>query len=54
MIPAGELAACGLPKPSILRLSKIVALHRQLVVKRIGVLPAPTLAQVMAQLRQLF
>jgi mRNA interferase MazF len=54
MIPAGELAACGLPKPSILRLSKLVALHRQLVVKRIGALPAPTLAEVMARLRQLF
>ena len=54
MIPAGELAACGLPKPSILRLNKMVALHRQLVVKRIGGLPASTLAQVLARLRQLF
>ena len=54
MIPAGELSACGLPKPSILRLSKLVALHRQLVVKRIGALPAPTLTQVLAKLRQLF
>ena len=54
MIPAGELAACGLPKPSILKLSKLVALHRQLVIKRVGVLPATTLTQVMSQLRQLF
>ena len=54
MIPAGELAACGLPKPSILKLSKLVALHRQLVIKRVGALPATTLVQVMAQLRQLF
>jgi len=54
MIPAGELTTCGLPKPSILRLSKLVALHRQLVVKRIGALPAPTLAEVLARLRQLF
>jgi len=54
IIPAGELAACGLPKPSILRLSKLVALHRQLVIKRVGALPVGTLTQVMAQLRQLF
>jgi mRNA interferase MazF len=54
LIPAGELTACGLPKPSILRLSKLAALHRQLVVKRIGALPAPTMAQVLANLRQLF
>src|SRR5437899_3020971 len=27
MIPGDELAVCGLPKPSILRLSKLVALH---------------------------
>lgn len=54
MIPAGDLAVCGLPKPSIIRLSKLVALHRQLVVKRVGALPVATLTQVMAQLRQLF
>ena len=34
IIPAGELAACGLPKPSILRLSKMVALHQQLAVNK--------------------
>lgn len=54
MIPTGELAACGLPKPSIIRLSKLVALHRQLIVKRVGALPVATLAEVMALLRQLF
>src|SRR5438067_1797153 len=53
-IPASDLGTCGLPKSSIVRLSKLVALHRQLVIKRIGSLPAHTLAQAMAQLRQLF
>jgi mRNA interferase MazF len=53
MIPAGELTACGLPKPSIVRLTKLVALHRQLVLKRIGALPGTTVASVLAQLRQL-
>ena len=54
MISAGELPACGLPKTSILRLNKLVTLHRQLIIKQIGALPEPTVAQVMARLRQLF
>lgn len=54
LIPTGELATCGLPKPSILKLSKLVALHRQLVIKRIGALPTASLTQVLAQLRQQF
>ena len=48
-IPAGELAACGLPKASILRLTKLVALHRRLMIKRIGILPTATVIQVLAQ-----
>jgi hypothetical protein len=32
----------------------MVSLHRQLVVKRIGALPAPVLAQVITQIRKLF
>ena len=54
MIPSGDLPACGLPKPSILRLSKLVALHRQLVIKRVGAMPEATLRGVMTQLRHLF
>jgi hypothetical protein len=54
LIPAGELSACGLPKPSILKLTKLVALHRQLVIKRVGALPSTTLAEVITQLRRLF
>jgi mRNA interferase MazF len=54
LVPATELAGCGLPKPSIVRLSKLVALHRELVIKRIGAIPEATLARVMAQMRQLF
>ena len=53
-IPTGELSACGLPKPSILRLSKLVSLHQQLVIKRIGALPSASLSIAMEQLRQLF
>jgi len=54
LIPPNALAACGLPKPSMVRLNKLVALHRRLVIKRIGALPATPLAQVMTQLRGLF
>ena len=54
MIPSVDLRACGLPKASIIRLSKLVSLHRQLVIKRIGALPPAVLSNVLTQLRQLF
>ena len=53
LIPQDQLGACGLPKPSIIKLVKLVALHRSLVIKRIGSLPAPTLAQALAGIRAL-
>lgn len=53
-IPAGELAGCGLPKPSILRLNKVVALHQRLVIKRIGSLSAATLEVVMRCFKEQF
>jgi mRNA interferase MazF len=54
LIPSGDLAACGLPKPSILRLAKLASLHRQLVIKRIGFMPEPVLRRILAQIRQMF
>jgi mRNA interferase MazF len=53
LIPQNQLAACGLPKPSIIKLVKLVALHRSLVIKRIGSLPAQSLAQALARIREL-
>jgi mRNA interferase MazF len=54
LIPPKELGACGLPKPSIVKLSKMVTLNQHVVIKRLGALPPSTRAQVMARLRQLF
>ena len=53
-VPQSELGPCGLLKPSIVKLGKIVTLHRQLVIKRIGGLPSASLADVLARIRQLF
>jgi len=53
LIPAAKLAACGPPKPSILKLTKLVTLHRRLIVNRIGALPDTTPAQALARLRGL-
>ena len=54
LISANDMKAAGLPKRSIVRLSKLVSLHRQLIVKRIGTLPPEPLGQLLARLRQLF
>ena len=54
LIPQNALAACGLPKPSVIRLSKLVALHQRLLIKRLGAIRPPPLLQVLTQLRQLF
>jgi mRNA-degrading endonuclease toxin of MazEF toxin-antitoxin module len=54
LIPPGDLPACGLPKPSLVRVAKLAALHRQLVIRRIGSMPAPVLERILAQIRQLF
>ena len=51
LIPPSALAACGLPKPSLVKLLKLVTLHRLLVVRRIGALPEPVLRQVAARIR---
>jgi mRNA interferase MazF len=53
-VPQSELGPCGLLKPSIVKLGKVVTLHRQLVIKRIGALPPASLAGVLTGIRQLF
>ena len=53
MIPPDQLVACGLPKPSIIKLLKLVTPHRSLVIKRIGSRPASALARGLARIREL-
>jgi mRNA interferase MazF len=53
LIPPSELKSCGLPKASIVRLSKIVTLHQQLIIKAIGAMPAGSLAATLTKFRQL-
>ena len=54
LIPVSDLRTAGLPKPLIVKLSKLVSLHQQLVIRRIGTLNPQTVPQLLAQLRQLF
>jgi mRNA interferase MazF len=54
LIPAQDLARCGLPKPSISRVAKLVTLHRNLVIKQIGRLPSESLERVISLIRALF
>jgi mRNA interferase MazF len=49
-----DLLSCGLPKASILKLSKIVTLHQRLIVKQIGALPQKTLDLVLIRIRAQF
>src|SRR5688572_28077153 len=53
-IPPNELAGCGLPKPSMLWLNKVVALHQRLVIKRIGNFLATTLETVIRRFKEQF
>jgi mRNA interferase MazF len=54
LIPPAELRTCGLPKPSLVRLSKVITLHQRLIIKRIGTLPVPTMTSVLGQFRAQF
>ena len=53
LIPPDDLASCGLPKSSIIKLAKMVSLHRSLVIKRIGSMPASTLVEISRLIREL-
>lgn len=49
-LPDAELAACGLPKPSIVKLGKIFTIHQGLIRKKLGHLPQRTLEEIRRKL----
>ena len=53
LISKAGLTACGLPKPSTVRLLKLVSPHQHLAVKRIGQMPEPEMGQILQQIRKL-
>ena len=52
-LEAADLKSAGLPKASLVKLGKIVTLDQRLIRKKLGVLPAPTLAKMAAQIQQI-
>lgn len=48
------MALWRLPKPSVIKLSKIFTAHRGLIVKRAGRLQKESLAKILARLREVF
>ncbi len=49
-LPDAELAACGLPKQSIVKLGKIFTIHQGLIRKKLGHLPRRTLEDIRKRL----
>ncbi|HUO04818.1 MAG TPA: type II toxin-antitoxin system PemK/MazF family toxin [Candidatus Binataceae bacterium] len=53
-VPPGDLAACGLLKPSIVKAAKLVTIHQDLIRKRIGLMPRAALERVLEAVRKQF
>ena len=53
-LEAPDLVGAPLPKPSVIRLSKLFTMHRGLVIGQFGRVRAPKLVEVLARLRELF
>ena len=50
----GDFAAGGLPKPSMVKATKLFTMHSSLIVKRIGALRAEKMEEVLRTLRGFF
>lgn len=53
-LTTSDLPGTGFLKPSVIKLGKVVTIHRALVRKKIGTLPTPLLVQILAQVQHLF
>lgn len=49
-----EQIACGLPKPSLIKLNKIVTLDKRLIRKTLGQLPQDSLEKVLVKINRIF
>jgi mRNA interferase MazF len=52
LLPASDLQLAGLPKPSLVRLGKIVTIQQALIHKQLGQLPAATFTAILGGVRE--
>jgi len=53
-MPTSELTQCGLLKPSLIKLTKIFAIHQGLIRRPMGQVSAPTLTAILQRLQKQF
>jgi mRNA interferase MazF len=54
LLSPAEQKSCGLPKPSLIKLGKIVTVDRRLLRRRLGKLPKASVRHVLAGVRAIF
>ncbi len=54
LVPTNEIPVTGLLKVSIVKASKIITIHQELIRKRIGTLPPHILELVLKQIQKIF